>query len=405
VTQTPSVQAQAQAPQARRSPVEEARARLQEVERILNTAIIGHENMTKAILLATVAKEHVIVIGPPGTAKSYAIRLLSKSLNARFYSYLLTKFTTYDELFGTIDISALSKGEYKRNWSRIVTSDFVFLDEIFKANSAILNALLSLLQERIVYDPMSGQEVPTQLWTAVGASNETPDDELQALFDRFAIRVFVDYLDDDRALLNAIVARWINNNNIQQPVAIATMNDVRVLHDYAISLIPARIKDLGSEIYKLYHVNVLPVVKSMRSKGIIVSDRTIIEKLPKIYAAYLALYGVTADNTMNAGYDILLFTARTRDELRDIKKLIDDMLGEVAELAKKLERAKEQIKARNLSSAKEVLKEILNYDVSRISKTPWLRPRVEAIIATARQYIDYIAQVEQLLDQMAKTRE
>ena len=400
MTQTPSVQAQ-----ARRSPVEEARARLQEVERILNTSVIGHENMVKAILLATVAGEHVVIIGPPGTAKSHTVRLLSKLLNARFYSYLLTKFTTYDELFGTVDITSLSRGEYKRNWSRIVTSDFVFLDEIFKANSAILNALLSLLQERVVYDPMSGQEIQAQLWSVIGASNETPDDpELQALFDRFAIRVFVNYLDDDKALLNAIAARWINaNNNNIRPLA--SMNDVRVLHDYAMSLFTSRVKDVGTEIYRLYHVNVVPVIKSMRAKGIIVSDRTVIEKLPKVYTAYLALYGVTMDNVMNAPLDLLLFMARTREEFVEIKRTIDEKLGEAAELARKLERAKEEIRARNLSLAKELLKEIMNYDITRISKTPWLKPRIEAIIATARQYIDYIVQVEQLLDQMAKTRE
>ena len=401
MTQTPSV-VQAQAPQARRSPVEEARQRILEVERVLNTTIIGHENMVKAILLATVAGEHVVIIGPPGTAKSHTVRLLSKLLNARFYSYLLTKFTTYDELFGTVDIVSLSRGEYRRNWSRIVSSDFIFLDEIFKANSAILNALLSLLQERVIYDPMSGQEVQAQLWSAIGASNETPDDpELQALFDRFAIRVFVNYLDDDKALLNAIAARWVNaNNNSIRPLA--SMNDVRVLHDYAMSLFTSRVKDVGTEIYRLYHVNIIPVIKSMRAKGIIVSDRTVIEKLPKIYAAYLAIYGITLDNVMNASYDLILFTARNREEFAEIKKVIDEKLGEAAELARKLEKAKELLRARNLANAKEILKEILNYDITKIERTPWLKPRIEAIIATARQYLDYISQVEQMLEQMAK---
>jgi MoxR-like ATPase len=372
-----------------------------EVEKQLNQLVIGHEDFTKALMLATVSGEHIVVIGPPGTAKSYAVKLFAKLVDASFYQYLLTKFTSFDEIFGTVDIISLSKGEFKRNWSKIVSSEFLFLDEIFKANSAILNALLSLLQERIVYDPMTGAPIETKLHTAVGASNETPEDpELQALYDRFAIRVFVSYLEDDKMFLNAIQARWMQNNDLKP---VASMSDIKTLHQFAISLMNMKIKGLGHEIYKLYHVNVVPLIKSLRSKGVIVSDRTIIEKLPKLYTAYLALYGVTLDNVMSATYEIVQYLARNREELLSIKKAIDEALGEVAELAKQLEKAKEYLKARNLASAKEALKNILNYDVSKLEKTPWLKPRVEAIFATARQYLEYIQQVEEMLEKMSKS--
>ena len=371
------------------------------MEKTLNTLVIGHEDFIKALMIASVAGEHMVVIGSPGTAKSYSVRLFAKLVNANFYQYLLTKFTSFDEIFGTVDIVALSKGEFKRNWSRIVNSEFVFLDEIFKANSAILNALLSLLQERVVYDPMSGVPVETMLHTAVGASNETPEDpELQALYDRFAVRVFISYLEDDKLLLNAIQARWLSNNNLQP---VATMDDVKTLHNFAISLMSAKIKDLGHEVYKLYHVNVVPLVKSLRSKGVIISDRTIIEKLPKLYCAYLSLYGVTLDNVMSATYELVQYLARNREELQSIRKAIDEALGEVAELARKLEKAKEYLRSKNLTSAKEALKDVLSYDVSRLDKTPWLKPRVEAILASARQYLEYIAQVEEMLEKMSKS--
>ena len=383
------------------NPIEIARQKLLEVEKRLNQLVIGHEEFVKALMIATVAGEHIVVIGPPGTAKSYAVKLFAKLVNASFYQYLLTKFTSFDEIFGTVDIISLSKGEFRRNWSRIITSEFAFLDEIFKANSAILNALLSLLQERIVYDPMSGNPIETKLHTAVGASNETPEDpELQALYDRFAIRVFISYLEDDKMFLNAIQARWMQNNNLEP---VASMNDIRTLHQFAISLMTAKIKDLGHEIYKLYHVNVVPLIKSLRSKGVIVSDRTIIEKLPKLYTAYLALYGVTLDNVMSATYELVQYLARNREELQSIKKAIEETLGEVAELAKRLEKAKEYLKARNLSSAKETLKEILNYDMSKLERTPWLKPRAEAIFATARQYLEYIQQVEEMLEKVSKS--
>jgi MoxR-like ATPase len=381
------------------NPIEISRQRLLEVEKTLNTLVIGHEDFIKALMLATVSGEHIVVIGPPGTAKSYAVRLFAKLVNANFYQYLLTKFTSFDEIFGTVDIISLSKGEFRRNWSRIINSEFVFLDEIFKANSAILNALLSLLQERVVYDPMSGSPVETRLHTAVGASNETPEDpELQALYDRFAIRVFINYLEDDKALFTAIQSRWLNSNSLQP---IASMSDVKTLHQFAMTLMSSKIKDLG-EVYKLYYTNVVPLVKGLRAKGVIVSDRTIIEKMPRLYCAYLALYGITLDNVMSVTYELVQYLARNRDELQAIKKAVDEALGEVAELAKMLEKAKDFIKARNLANAKEALKDILNYDVSRLERTPWLKPKVEAIIQSARQYLDYISQIEEMLEKMSK---
>jgi MoxR-like ATPase len=381
------------------NPVEQARKNLLAVEKEMNNIIVGHEDFVKALMLAVVSGEHTVVIGPPGTAKSYAIRTLSKLLDAKFYSYLLTRFTSYDELFGTVDIAELAKsGTFKRNWSGIVNADFVFLDEIFKANSAILNALLSLLQERIVYDPVSGQAMPARVHSCVGASNETPEDpELQALYDRFVVKVFLDYLDNDALLLRALEARWLNNS-IQ---SLASMQDVKTLHVFADMSFSAKIKDLG-EVYKLYHVNTIPLIKQLRSRGVLVSDRTAIEKLPKLFTAYLALYGVTMDNVMNAVFDIIIYTARTRDEVTAVRKAIDESLGEVAELARKLERAKELIRARNLAQAKETLAEIINADINTLAqRTPWMKPRVEAIVTSARQLLQSLQALEEQIARLA----
>jgi len=394
-TQTPP-QAQGVSNGKNPSPIEEARKRLLQVENVLNQYVVGHENMVKALMVATVAGEHMVVIGPPGTAKSYTIRMLSRLLNAKFYSYLLTRFTSYDELFGTVNVMELAKGNYIRNWSAIVSSEFVFLDEIFKANSAVLNALLSLLQERIIYDPMSGQAIQTALWTAVGASNETPEDpELMALYDRFSVKVFIGYLDNDAQILGALQARWMSSNNL---TAVASMQDVKILNEYAMKLFVAKVKDLG-EVYKLYHLNTTPLVKGLRAKGVIVSDRTIIEKLPRLFSAYLALYGVTMDNIINGIYDLIVYMARTKDEVNAINKAIEEALGEVSELAKKLEKAKEYIKAGNLQSAKEELQNLLNTDINSIvQKAAWMRPRVEAIMSMARQYLE---KVNTILQQIA----
>jgi MoxR-like ATPase len=375
------------------NPIEIARERLREVEKTLNQIVIGHEEMVQALILATVAGEHAIIIGPPGTAKSFAVRTLAKLLNAKFYSYLLTKFTSYDELFGAVDIVTLSKGEFRRKWSELLNADFVFLDEIFKANSAVLNALLSLLQERIVYDPMTGANIEAKLHTAIGASNEVPEDpELMALYDRFAVRVFIDYLNNDEKLYRALEARWVQNTfNDLKPIA--SMSDVKTLHQHAVNLLRMKVAELETEVYKLFHINVMPMIKKMREKGVVVSDRTIIEKMPKLYAAYIALYGETVENVMGAPYTIVQYLAKSRDEYQAIKKAIEESLGEVGKLASMLENAKTLINSLNFNEARKVLEEILHYDISKLEQTPWLRPRIEAILATAREYLDYIAQV------------
>jgi len=382
--------------------IQEARSRLLAVEKKLNQIVIGHDNMIRALMLALVSREHVVFIGPPGIAKSYTVHTLARLLNAKFYRYLLTRFTDYSELFGAIDVRHLAeRGEYKRNWSDIVRADIVFLDEVFKANSAILNALLSLLQERIVYDPMSGQPQPAALWTAVGASNETPqDEELRALYDRFAIRVFEDYIDDDVMLLRALEARWNGNGVNIQPIA--TMSDVKTMHQYAITLLRAKVKQLGHPVYKIYHVNAVPILKSLRSRGVLVSDRTIIEKFPKLYASYLALYGLNMDNLMNAIFDLLPYLASDRSQLNDIRKAINEALGEVADLASKLEEAKKLAKAGNIDGALQKLEEILSYDVNRLASKPWLKPRAEAIIKLAKQYHAKLEEIKRRLQSVAE---
>jgi len=387
---------------------EAARQRLQTVEQKLNEMVIGHEDFTRALLVTSVAGEHIAVVGPQGTGKSYVVRLYAQLLNANFYKYQLTRFSVYDELFGAIDIAELAKtGTLKRNWSKIISSEFVFLDEIFKANSAILNALLSLLQERVVYDPVTGSEVKAALHTCIGASNEVPEDpELAALYDRFSVKVFVDYLSDDASLLRALEARWLNS---APPQPIATMNDVKALHAYALRLITAKIatpdgRILG-DVYKIYHLNAVPIARQLRAQGVVISDRTLIEKLPKLLAAYLALYGVTQENVMNGIFDLIVYTARTREEASAIKKRIEDALGEVAELSRKLEKAKEFMRARNLEAAERELAAIVNTDVESYAKrAPWLKPRVEAIIAQARQYLQVLSEMTSQLDRIAGGR-
>lgn len=163
----------------------------------LSKPFVGREEESKVVLLALLTKEHAILIGEPGTAKSALIRRAAQLLNMKCFTYLLTKYTEPAELFGPLDINALKEGKYVRiTVHKLPEAEIVFLDEIFKANSAILNTLLTIMNERLFYDGYT--EIKVMLWSLFGASNEVPQDpELEALYDRFLLRHYVRPLSED----------------------------------------------------------------------------------------------------------------------------------------------------------------------------------------------------------------
>ena len=159
-------------------------------------------------LVGLLAAQHVLVIGPPGTAKSMlADEVCRRLTGAQYFQWLLTRFTTPEELFGAVSLKALEQDDYRRLTShKLPEAHIAFLDEIFKASSSILNTILTLINERRFHN---GREVaPVPLLTLFAAANELPeDDELLALQDRFLLRFVVDYIAEDFRFLKLLQAR------------------------------------------------------------------------------------------------------------------------------------------------------------------------------------------------------
>lgn len=169
--------------------------------RVLRDTLLHHlverDTAVRLALLAALAGEHLLLIGPPGTAKSLLARRLRLAFrDATYFERLLTRFSVPEELFGPLSIRALEQDRYVRHIDGYLpTASIAFLDEIFKANSAVLNALLTLLNER-AFDN-GDQRIETPLITVLGASNELPaGEELDALYDRFLLRLYVGPVTD-----------------------------------------------------------------------------------------------------------------------------------------------------------------------------------------------------------------
>src|SRR5271170_6594279 len=178
-----------------------------EVVEVLKRRFVGRDEVLELIALAVVAGEHLFLHGPPGTAKSALIRQFASAVQGSYFEYMLTRFSEPNEIFGPIDLARLREGTVATvTTGMLPEAEFVFLDELFNANSAILNNLLTVLNERIYRRGAETHRLP--LLSLFSASNHLPEDEaLRALFDRFLLRCQVKNLRPE-AMPRLLQAGW-----------------------------------------------------------------------------------------------------------------------------------------------------------------------------------------------------
>jgi MoxR-like ATPase len=260
-------------------------SRLRRLAHALEERFLGKDETIRLLLVAAIAGEHAVLIGPPGTAKSALIRTFARLMQARYFEYLLTRFTEPNEVFGPVDIGAFREGRYERRTEGMLPdAEIVFLDEVFKSNSAILNALLTLLNERRYTSGSHVMRCP--LISAFGASNEVPTDEtLGAIYDRFILRIRNENLDayHFQDLLQRGLALELAQSSGDVEPPLVTARELAAAQRELLRKV-----DYDEAFFSLYK----GLVFQIRAEGVTLSDRRVV-KLLKLFAASAYLDGRT----------------------------------------------------------------------------------------------------------------
>jgi MoxR-like ATPase len=263
-------------------------------------------------LCAVLASEHVFLLGPPGTAKSALARGLAQAFGGVYFERLLTKFSTPEELFGPISLKALEQDRFVRiTAGKLPEAQIAFVDEVGKANSAILNSLLSLMTERTFSN--DGAPAACPLITLFGASNELPEGkELEALFDRFLLRFDVQYLIQPSNLRSILLAPD------PKPGAAMTMADLRQAQSDV-----GKVKVTDETIDALISIR-----DACRAEGIIASDRRWKKCIKLVQAAcYVAGEKKTTPEDLAILTDCLWREPKERPKLARLVGKLSDPAG------------------------------------------------------------------------------
>lgn len=286
---------------------------LNQVLEYLKKTFVGKDEIIDLLGICLVARENAFLLGPPGTAKSAIVRTLSQCIvDGNNFEYLLTRFTEPSEIFGPFDIRKLKEGELITNTEGMMPeASLVFLDEIFNANSAILNSLLMALNERIFRRGRETRLLPALMF--VGASNQLPQEEtLNALLDRFLIRVNCNYVAPDQ-LEQVLIQGWKQQKNPIQDIPSITPNAIKDLQ--------AMSKNIDLSPIRAQYVD---LIHSLRNTGFSVSDRRAV-KIQNLIAASALL--ADRQEVITSDLWVMRHIWDTEEQIETLQAIIEGVIG------------------------------------------------------------------------------
>ncbi|HEV3338955.1 MAG TPA: AAA family ATPase [Pirellulales bacterium] len=361
----------------------------------MKRAFIGKDEIIDLLGVCLVAGENLFLLGPPGTAKSALVHDLGRRIDGRVFDYLLTRFTEPNELFGPFDIRKLREGELLTNTEGMLPeAALVFLDELLNANSAILNSLLTVLNERVFRRGKETRPLPTLM--VIGASNRLPDDDaLGALFDRFLMRVRCDNVPAER-LPEVLDAGWQLDLGRVTAEKKMGVDGLRRLHSL-----------LGQVDLSPMRPVLTDTVRRLRQAGMAVSDRRAV-KLQRLAAASALVCGRT--EALPADLWVLRYTWDTEEQQELIAAIVDDLLAKAKTEAAVHPRAgaAEAPDAESLARDLEAIDEKLASDGCTAGDHSYLRDRLGLLaarcqwVASEQQRGFLMARVDQLWNRLGK---
>jgi MoxR-like ATPase len=320
---------------------EALRTRLNRFRTSLGRFFVDKQELIDLMVVAAVASEPLLLVGPPGTAKSELVLKFKDALGLGeddYFEYMLTRFTEPSEIVGPIDIAQLREGRYvRREQGKLPTARLAFLDEIFKSNSAILNILLTIINERKFYQ--DGVPQPVRLRVLFAATNEVPEQtELAALKDRFCLKAESRSVQERHfaELVDAGVQGEVYKGLNQQPWAEghATLEDILKANRYLTHLFARRHRAgrgeeqndrqvyFPQEVFDEFQRLVKTLVREDR---IFVSDRKLV-KLYKLFRVRSWLFkGGTVDRD---DLRLLAYLGETHKEMELLRDKVPLLLGE-----------------------------------------------------------------------------
>lgn len=342
--------------------------KFREIETYLNNCFVEREEVINGALCALLSKSDLVLLGPPGTAKSALTRALCSTVEgAAYFEWLMTKFSTPEELFGPLSLKGLENDQYKRiTTGKLPESNIAFVDEVFKANSAILNALLTIMNERLFHN--NGSPVKVPLVSIFGASNELPEsDELSALYDRFMLRFTVGYVSEDAALEKML------KYSMTTTAPVLTMQELEEAQFCC-----SNVKVPDEMIAALINIRT-----SLKREGIYPSDRRLRKTIP-IMQAHAWLRGAVKIDMIDLVFLQNCFWDNPNDH-KTVKKILkmaaNPLLAEFTELSETAEdvylKAMDEIRAAPDNNAK------VTVGIESTSKLKNVAEKMRAIMATA----------------------